>query len=325
MAGLTVQNFLSAGTGMAVAVAVIRGFAGNQVTTLGNFWADLTRSVLYILLPLSLAVALVLVWQGVPQSLHDYAGAITLEGAPQTIAQGPAASQVAIKQLGTNGGGFFNVNAAHPFENPTALTNLVQCLAILLIAVAFCPLFGRMVGDRRQGRAIFLAMLLLFLGGLALTWLGERGGNPLLAGLPLDQSAGNLEGKEVRFGSALSALWATATTAASNGSVNAMHDSFMPLGALAPMMLMQTGEVIFGGVGSGSTACCSSSLLTVFIAGLMVGRTPEYLGKKIEAREIKLAMLAVLVMPLGILGFWASLAAVLPAALERGAIRGRTA
>ncbi len=314
MAGLTVQNFLSAGTGMAVAVAVIRGFAGNQVTTLGNFWADLTRSVLYILLPLSLVVALVLVWQGVPQSLHDYAGATTLEGAPQTIAQGPAASQVAIKQLGTNGGGFFNVNSAHPYENPTALTNLVQCLAILLIAVAFCPLFGRMVGDRRQGRAIFLAMLLLFLGGLALTWFGERGGNPLLAGLPLDQSAGNLEGKEVRFGSALSALWATATTAASNGSVNAMPDSFMPLGALGPMMLMQTGEVVFGGVGSGFYGMLLFVLLTVFIAGLMVGRTPEYLGKKIEAREIKLAVLVSLVMPLGVLGL-GSLAAALPDAL----------
>ncbi len=314
MAGLTAQNFLSAGTGMAVAVAVIRGFTGSQVTTLGNFWADLTRSVLYILLPLSLALALLLLWQGVPQSLGDYASATTLEGATQTIAQGPVASQIAIKQLGTNGGGFFNANAAHPYENPTAFTNLVECLAILLIAAAFCPLFGRMAGDKRQGRALFLAMLLLFIGGLALTWFAEHQGNPLLADLPVDQTAGNLEGKELRFGSGLSALWATATTAASNGSVNAMHDSFMPLGALAPLLLMQTGEVVFGGVGSGFYGMLLYVVLTVFLAGLMVGRTPEYLGKKIEAKEVKLAVLVSLVMPLGVLGLGA-LAASLPDAL----------
>lgn len=314
MAGMTVQNFLSAGTGMAVGVAVIRGFVGDRVSTLGNFWADLTRSVLYVLLPLSLAMALLLVWQGTPQTLEAYVTATTLEGAQQTIAEGPVASQVAIKQLGTNGGGFFNANSAHPFENPTPLSNMVECLAILLLAAAFCPLFGRLAGDARQGRALFLAMLLLFLGALALTWLVERQGNPLLANLPLDQAAGNLEGKEQRFGGALSALWATATTAASNGSVNAMHDSFLPMGALAPLLQIQTGEVVFGGVGSGLYGLLLFVVLTVFIAGLMVGRTPEYLGKKIEAREVKLAVLTALVMPLGVLGLGA-LASALPEGL----------
>jgi len=314
MAGLTVQNFVSAATGIAVGVAVIRGFAGRQVASLGNFWVDLVRSVLYVLLPLSIVAAVLLVWQGVPQNLASYVDAVTLEGGSQVLAQGPAASQIAIKQLGTNGGGFFNVNSAHPYENPTALSNLLECLYILLIPAAFCFLFGRMVRDMRQGWAVFTAMSVLFVAALALTYGAEIQGNPLLAALPVDQAAGNMEGKEVRFGTALSALWATATTAASNGSVNAMHDSFTPLGALAPMLLMQVGEVVFGGVGSGFYGMLLFVVLTVFMAGLMVGRTPEYLGKKIEAKEVKLSVLAFLSMPVGVLVLGAA-AAVLPASL----------
>ena len=315
MAGLTVQNFVSAATGMAVGAAVIRGFSARGQTSLGNFWVDLTRSILHVLLPLSLPLALFLVWQGVPQNLSPGVAATTLEGGSQLIAQGPAASQVAIKQLGTNGGGFFNANSAVPYENPTPLSNLAEMLSILLLPAAFCFMFGRMVRDMRQGVAVFAAMGLIFLGALALTYGSELSGNPAFAALPVDAAAGNMEGKEVRFGVAASALWATATTAASNGSVNAMHDSFMPLGALAPMLLMQVGEVVFGGVGSGLYGMLSFVVLTVFLAGLMVGRTPEYLGKKLEAREVKLAVIAFLVMPFCVLGL-GGLAAVLPVSLS---------
>jgi potassium-transporting ATPase potassium-binding subunit len=315
MAGLTVQNFVSAGVGMAVCAAIIRGFFAREQKTLGNFWVDLTRSVLYVLLPLSIVLTLFLVWQGVPQNLMAYVSATTVEGAQQTISQGPAASQIAIKQLGTNGGGFWNANSAVPYENPTPLSNFIEMVAILLIPAAFCFMFGKMVRDMRQGAAIFATMGILFLGALALTYSSEIAGNPAFAQLPVEQSAGNMEGKEVRFGVGNSALWATATTAASNGSVNSMHDSFMPLGALAPMLLMQVGEVVFGGVGSGFYGMLSFVVLTVFLAGLMVGRTPEYLGKKIEAREVKLSVIAFLVMPLGVLGLGA-LAAVLPISLS---------
>lgn len=314
MAGLTVQDFVSAGVGMAVCAAIIRGFFAREQKTLGNFWVDLTRSVLYVLLPLSILLTLFLVWQGVPQNLMAYVTATTVEGAQQTISQGPAASQIAIKQLGTNGGGFWNANSSVPYENPTPLSNLIEMVSILLIPAAFSFMFGKMVRDMRQGVAIFAAMSFLFLGALALTYGSEAFGNPAFASLPVEQSAGNMEGKEVRFGVGNSALWATATTAASNGSVNSMHDSFMPLGALAPMLLMQVGEVVFGGVGSGFYGMLSFVVLTVFLAGLMVGRTPEYLGKKIEAREVKLSVIAFLVMPIGVLGLGA-LAAVLPISL----------
>ena len=314
MVGLTVQNFLSAATGMAVAVAVIRGFAPGKSQALGNFWVDASRAVLYVLLPLSILAAAVLVWQGVPQTLQSYVQATTLEGADQLIGMGPAASQIAIKQLGTNGGGFFNVNSAQPLENPTLLSNMVQLVYILLIPAAFCFLFGRMVRDMRQGVAIFAAMGILFVAGLAVVYAAELRGNPLLDALPIDQAAGNMEGKEVRFGVGLSALWATATTAASNGSVNAMHDSFTPLGSLPLLLNMQVGEVIFGGVGAGFYGMLLFVVLTVFLAGLMVGRTPEYLGKKIQAKEVKLAVIAFLSMPVGVLVFGA-LAAVVPSAL----------
>ncbi|WP_225029895.1 potassium-transporting ATPase subunit KdpA [Xinfangfangia pollutisoli] len=305
MAGLTVQNFLSAATGMAVGVAVIRGFTGPRGAALGNFWADMTRAVLYVLLPLSLVLGLLLIAQGVPQTLSGAAHVTTLQGAEQLIPRGPVASQVAIKQLGTNGGGFYGVNSAHPLENPTILSNMAQCLSILLIPVAFCFLFGRMAGDRRQGWAIFAAMGVMFVAGLAVIYWAETAGSGLGA---------NMEGKEQRFGAALSALWAAATTAASNGSVNAMHDSFMPLSGLVQMINMQVGEVIFGGVGAGLYGMLLYVVLAVFLAGLMVGRTPEYLGRKIEAREVTLAMLAFLSMPLGILG-GAAISASLPAAL----------
>jgi K+-transporting ATPase ATPase A chain len=313
MAGLTVQNFVSAATGMAVAVAVIRGFVARGTGEVGNFWVDLTRTVLYVLLPLAILGGLVLVWQGVPQTLAAYPTALTLEGAAQVIGQGPAASQIAIKQLGTNGGGFFSVNSAHPLENPTILSNMVQALYILLIPVAFCFLFGRMVGDPRQGLAILAAMGLLFLAGLAVIYGQEAAGNPAIVAAA-DVAGGNMEGKEARFGIALSALWAQATTAASNGSVNAMHDSFMPLSGLVMLLNMQVGEVIFGGVGAGFYGMLLYVVLAVFLAGLMVGRTPEYLGKKIEGREVTLAVIAFLSMPVGILVFGA-LAASVPAAL----------
>ncbi|MBZ4691331.1 MAG: potassium-transporting ATPase subunit [Cereibacter sp.] len=309
MAGLTVQNFVSAGTGMAVAVAVIRGFTAAKGATLGNFWLDLTRSVLWILLPLSILLALFLAWQGVPQTLQGAVTATTVEGAEQIITRGPAAAQIAIKQLGTNGGGFFGVNSAHPFENPTIASNLAQCLSLLLIPVAFCFLFGRMAGDRRQGWAIFAAMAVMFAVGLAVIHWAEVAGNPLLG------PGANMEGKEQRFGAMLSALWAASTTAASNGAVNAMHDSFMPLSGLVMLVFMQIGEVIFGGVGAGLYGMLLYVVLAVFLAGLMVGRTPEYLGRKIERREVTLAVLAFLSMPLGIL-VGGAIAATVPAALS---------
>ncbi|PJF09471.1 potassium-transporting ATPase subunit KdpA [Pseudorhodobacter sp. MZDSW-24AT] len=309
MAGLTVQNFVSAGTGMAVGVAVIRGFVSAKGTTLGNFWQDLTRSVLWILLPLSVGLGLFLAAQGVPQTLLGAVTVTGLEGQEQIIARGPAAAQIAIKQLGTNGGGFFGVNSAHPFENPTLASNMAQSLSILLIPVAFCFLFGRMAGDRRQGWAIFAAMAVLFVAGLSVIHLAEVAGNPALG------QGANMEGKEQRFGAMLSALWAASTTAASNGSVNAMHDSFLPLSGLVMLINMAIGEVIFGGVGAGLYGMLLYVVLAVFLAGLMVGRTPEYLGRKIEGREVTLAVLAFLSMPLGIL-VGGALAATVPSALE---------
>lgn len=315
MVGLTMQNFVSASTGMAVAVAVIRGFAGRKIRDLGNFHVDMTRGVLYILLPLSIIAAIFLMSQGVPQNLNAYVDATTLEGTKQVLAQGPAASQIAIKQLGTNGGGFFNVNSSHPYENPTALSNLLQMVYILLIPAAFCFLFGKMVNDKRQGIAIFAVMAVLFVGGFAATYSTEKAGNALLTNSStIIADRGNMEGKETRFGILNSALWATATTAASNGSVNAMHDSLTPLGGMVTMLNMQLGEIVYGGVGAGFYGMLLFVVLTVFIAGLMVGRTPEYLGKKIEAREIKLAVLAILTMPIGILVFGA-LSATVPVAM----------
>lgn len=308
MAGLTVQNFVSAGTGMAVGVAVIRGFVLEKGASIGNFWLDLTRSVLWILLPLSILLALFLAAQGVPQTLLGAVTATGVEGGEQIIARGPAAAQIAIKQLGTNGGGFFGVNSAHPFENPTIASNLAECLALLLIPVAFCFLFGRMAGDRRQGWAIFAAMAVMFVAGLSVIHVYEIAGNPALG------FGANMEGKEQRFGAMLSALWAASTTAASNGAVNAMHDSFMPLSGLVTMVFMQVGEVIFGGVGAGIYGMLIYVVLAVFLAGLMVGRTPEYLGRKIEAREVTLALLAFLSMPLGIL-VGGGIASVVPQAL----------
>jgi len=332
MLGLTVQNFLSAAAGMAVLVALIRGLARRSAQTIGNFWVDLTRSTLYILLPLSLVLAVSLVSQGVVQTFGPYAKvsvvqpttydepvtdadgkpALDEKGQPKTkrsvlmeqmLAVGPAASQIAIKQLGTNGGGFFNVNSAHPFENPTPLSNFLELLAILLIPAALCYTFGVMVKDTRQGWAVLVAMTIMFVGLLVVCVVAEQSGNPLLAKIGVDQRAselqagGNMEGKEVRFGIVNSALWATATTAASNGSVNAMHDSFTPIGGLVPMWMMQLGEVVYGGVGSGLYGMLIFAIVAVFVAGLMVGRTPEYLGKKIEAYEMKMASLVILIPP----------------------------
>jgi potassium-transporting ATPase potassium-binding subunit len=320
MAGLTVQNFVSAATGIVLAIALIRGFARRSARSVGNFWVDLTRCTLYILLPMSIVMALVLVALGVPQNLGAYTDATTLEGVKQVIAQGPVASQVAIKQLGTNGGGFFNVNSAHPFENPNAITNFIEMWAILAISAALTYTFGRMVGNTRQGWVLFAVMALLFLGGVTVTYWAEARGNPAYAAFHIDQTpsalqtGGNMEGKEVRFGIANSAIWATATTDASNGSVNSMHDSYTPLGGLVPMLDIQLGEIVFGGVGSGLYGMLLFAIVAVFIAGLMVGRTPEYLGKKIEAKEVKMTMLAILVLPLSILGFTA-LASVVPAGL----------
>ena len=309
MAGLTVQNFVSAATGIAIAMALIRGFSRASVRTVGNFWADLTRGTLYILLPICVIYALVLVFQGVPQTLSSYVSATTLEGAEQSIAVGPVASQLAIKMLGTNGGGFFNANSAHPLENPDAITNLLQMVSIFAIGAAFTNVFGRMVGDERQGWAILAAMGVLFIAGVAVTYWAEAAGNPAFTALGIE--GGNMEGKEVRFGIALSALFAVVTTAASCGAVIAMHDSFMPLGGLIPLINMQLGEVIVGGVGAGLYGMLLFVILAIFIAGLMVGRTPEYLGKKIEAKEVKMTMLAILSLPLAILGFTA-MAVVLP-------------
>jgi K+-transporting ATPase ATPase A chain len=321
MAGLTVQNFVSAATGIALAVALIRGFARKSAKGIGNFWVDLTRCCLYVLLPISIVLALFLVCQGMPQNLGAYVTAGALDGGQQVIAQGPVASQVAIKMLGTNGGGFFNANAAHPYENPTALSNLVQMVSIFAIGAAFTNVFGRMIGDQRQGWAILAAMGVLFLSGAAVAYWAEAAGNPAFAMQGVDQAAGplqaggNMEGKEVRFGIVNSALFAAITTAASCGAVNAMHDSFMPLGGAVPLINILLGEVIVGGVGAGLYGMLLFAILAVFIAGLMVGRTPEYVGKKIEAREMKMTMLAVLILPLSILGFTA-LAIIWPDALK---------
>jgi len=317
MLGLTVHNFLSAATGVALALALIRGFARRSSKTIGNFWVDMTRCTFYILLPISFVYALVLVWQGVPQTMGAYVDATTLEGVKQTIAIGPVASQEAIKMLGTNGGGFFNANSAHPFENPTALTNFIQMISIFSIGAALTNVFGRMVGAEKQGWAIFGVMGILFLAGVAVIYPIEAGGNPMIGAMGVDQHAsllqagGNMEGKEVRFGIANSALFATVTTDASCGAVNSMHDSFMPLAGMIPMINIQLGEIIFGGVGSGLYGMLMFAIVAVFVAGLMVGRTPEYLGKKLEAREVKMAMLAILILPLSILGF-SAIATVLP-------------
>jgi K+-transporting ATPase ATPase A chain len=309
MAGLTVHNFVSAATGIALAIALVRGFARRSAKSIGNFWVDLTRCTLYVLLPLSIVVGLFFVWQGVPQNLGAYTEATTLEGVKQVIAQGPVASQEVIKMLGTNGGGFFNTNSAHPFENPNALTNFVQIVLIFSIGAALTNVFGRMVGDQRQGWAVFAVMAILFLMGTTVAYWSEAAGNPNFAKLGVDaspsvlQAGGNMEGKEVRFGIANSALFATVTTDASCGAVNAMHDSFTPLGGLVPMFNIQLGEIVFGGVGAGLYGMLLFAIVSVFIAGLMVGRTPEYLGKKIEAKEVKMALLAILILPLSILGF----------------------
>jgi K+-transporting ATPase ATPase A chain len=305
MMGLTVHNFLSAATGIALAIALTRAFASSQVRELGNFWVDLTRGTLYVLLPLSIGVAIALVLLGIPQTLLPWIKLTTLEGAQQTLSLGPVASQLAIKQLGTNGGGFFNANSAHPFENPNAWTNLIEMWALLAIPFALTLTFGRMVGDRRQGYVLYAAMTVLLLGGVAAAYAAEAAGNPIVSSLGIDGTTGNLEGKEVRFGTALSAAFAAITTGTSCGAVNSMHDSFTPLGGLAPMFLMQLGEILPGGVGSGLYGIVVFALLSVFVAGLMVGRTPEYLGKKIGAREMKLAVLAILILPAIILGFTA--------------------
>ena len=321
MAGLAVHNFLSAATGIALALAVTRAFARASASTLGNFWVDLTRTTLYVLIPLSIVVAILFVLSGVPQTLLASVDATTLEGAKQTIAMGPMASQEAIKQLGTNGGGFFNANSAHPFENPNAFSNVLQIWSMLAISSALIIAFGKMVGSERQGWALLTSVGVILVAGVAIVYWSETAGNPILTSLGLDPSAGNLEGKEIRFGQALSALYVAVTTGLSCGAVNAMHDSLTPLGGLVPMFLIQLGEVLPGGVGSGLYGLIVFAILSVFIAGLMVGRTPEFLGKKIEAREIKLAMLAVLILPLAILGF-AAVAAVLPAALTSLANNG---
>jgi K+-transporting ATPase ATPase A chain len=311
MAGLTFHNFVSAATGIALAVALIRGFARASAKTVGNFWTDLTRCTLYILLPICLVYALVLVWQGVPQTLGAYVDAATLEGAKQTIAVGPVASQEAIKMLGTNGGGFFNANSAHSFENPTPLSNFIQIVSIFVLGAGLTNVFGRMVKDERQGWAILAAMGALFFIGVVVTYWAEAAGNPAIAALGVDQApsalqaGGNMEGKEVRFGIANSALFAVITTDASCGAVNSMHDSYMPLGGMIPLINIQLGEIIVGGVGAGLYGMLLFVIIAIFVAGLMVGRTPEYLGKKLEAKEVKMTMLAILILPLSYLGFTA--------------------
>ena len=320
MLGMTVQNFASAAAGMAILIAFIRGLVRHSTSTVGNFWVDLTRSVLYILLPLALVVAVMLVGLGVVQSFSPYQTATLVQPTvdatgnqvtEQTLAIGPAASQIAIKQLGTNGGGFFNTNSAHPFENPTPLTNFLEMMSILLIPAALCYTFGKMVNDTRQGWALLAAMLIMLVVFGVAAYAAEGAGNPRLTALGIDQAAtnllpgGNMEGKELRFGIPNSALWATITTAASNGSVNSMHDSFTPLGGLVPLVMMQFGEVVFGGVGSGLYGMLAFVIVAVFVAGLMVGRTPEYLGKKIESYEIKMAALLILIMPVTVLGLTA--------------------
>jgi potassium-transporting ATPase potassium-binding subunit len=319
MLGLTHQNFLSAATGIALAVALIRGFSRSSMRTIGNFWVDVTRCTLYVLLPICIVYTLFLVWQGIPQTLGAYVDATTLEGAKQTIAVGPVASQVAIKMLGTNGGGFFNANAAHPFENPTALSNFVQMISIFALGAALTNVFGRMVGNQRQGWAILAVMGVLFIAGVAVTYWAEAGGSGVLDALGL--TGGNMEGKEVRFGIVASSLFAVITTAASCGAVNAMHDSFTALGGMIPLINMQLGEIIVGGVGAGLYGMLLFVVLAIFVAGLMVGRTPEYVGKKIEAREVKMAMLAILVLPLMYLG-WTAVGVVLPSAVASMANAG---
>jgi K+-transporting ATPase ATPase A chain len=312
MLGLTHQNFLSAATGIALAVALIRGFSRSSMRTIGNFWVDVTRCTLYVLLPICAVYTLFLVWQGIPQTLGAYVDATTLEGAKQTIAVGPVASQIAIKMLGTNGGGFFNANAAHPFENPTALSNFVQMISIFALGAALTNVFGRMVGNPRQGWAILAVMGTLFIAGVAVTYWAEANGTTALHALGL--TGGNMEGKEVRFGIIASSLFAVVTTAASCGAVNAMHDSFTALGGMIPLINMQLGEIIVGGVGAGLYGMLIFVVISIFVAGLMVGRTPEYVGKKIEAREVKMAMLAILVLPLMYLG-WTAVAVVVPSAV----------
>jgi K+-transporting ATPase ATPase A chain len=328
MAGLAWHNFTSAAAGIGVALALGRGFARRPgpdgAKTLGNFWVDLIRGIVYVFLPLSIVFGLVLISQGVIQNLAPYADATTLEGAKQTLALGPVASQEAIKQLGTNGGGFFNANAAHPFENPTPFTNFLSMFMIFAIPSALTYTYGRMARDQRHGWAIWGAMSILFFAGVAACYHFEAQGNPALAGLPVDQAIGNIEGKEARFGVSASALYATVTTDASCGAVNAMHDSFTPLGGLVPLANIQLGEVVFGGTGAGLYGMLIMVVLTVFIAGLMVGRTPEYLGKKIESKEMKLAMLYALIFPLLVLGFsaWSAVAPYGVSSLNNGGPRG---
>ncbi|MGB3928585.1 MAG: potassium-transporting ATPase subunit KdpA [Sphingobium sp.] len=312
MLGLTIHNFLSAATGIALAFALFRGFARRNMATIGNFWADCTRITLYLLLPICVVYALFLIASGVPQTLAGTVDIATLEGVKQTLTIGPVASQEAIKMLGTNGGGFFNANSAHPFENPTALTNFIQMLSIFTIGFGLTYTFGKAVGNARQGWAILAAMLVIFLAGVTVTYWQEAAGNPVLHGLGVP--GGNMEGKEVRFGIAASALFSVVTTAASCGAVNAMHDSFTALGGMIPLFNMQLGEVVIGGVGAGIYGFLLFAILAVFVAGLMVGRTPEYVGKKIEGKEVKLAVLAIAVLPLIILGFTA-ISSVLPAGL----------
>jgi K+-transporting ATPase ATPase A chain len=313
MLGLTHQNYLSAATGIVLAIALIRGFARHSVRTIGNFWVDVTRCTLYILLPICIPFALFLVWEGIPQTLGAYVDATTLEGAKQTIAVGPVASQIAIKMLGTNGGGFFNANAAHPFENPTALSNYLQMISIFALGAALTNVFGRMVGNQRQGWAVLGVMGVLFIAGVAACYAAEAHGNDALNALGL--TGGNMEGKEIRFGVAASSLFAVITTAASCGAVNAMHDSFTALGGMIPLINIQLGEIIVGGVGSGMYGMLLFVIISIFVAGLMVGRTPEYVGKKIEAKEVKMAMLAILVLPLMYLG-WTAVAMLVPSAVS---------
>ena len=319
MLGLTHQNFLSAATGIALAVALIRGFSRSSMRTIGNFWVDVTRCTLYVLMPICVVYTLFLVWQGMPQTLGAYVDATTLEGAKQTIAVGPVASQVSIKMLGTNGGGFFNANAAHPFENPTALSNFIQMISIFSLGAALTNVFGRMVGNQRQGWAILAVMGVLFIAGVTVAYWAEAGGTTAFDALGL--TGGNMEGKEVRFGIVASSLFAVITTAASCGAVNAMHDSFTALGGMIPLINMQLGEIIVGGVGAGLYGMLIFVVISIFVAGLMVGRTPEYVGKKIEAREVKMAMLAILVLPLMYLG-WTAVAVVYPTAVASMANAG---
>ncbi len=314
MVGLTVQNFLSAAVGIALAMALTRAFMRSQASTLGNFWVDMTRATLYVLVPLAIVVALVFVWTGMPQTLDANVTATTLEGAQQVISLGPVASQEAIKQLGTNGGGFFNANAAHPFENPTAFANYVNIFAMLCVSSALVYTFGQMVGNRRQGWVLLSAMAILLISGVAVIYWAEASGNSILTTLGVDALQGNMEGKEIRFGQAMTALYAAVTTGLSNGGVNGMLGSFTGLGGLVPMFLIQLGEILPGGVGSGLYGMLVFALLSVFVAGLMVGRTPEFLGKKIEGREMKCAMLAVLILPVAILSF-SAVSAMLPVAV----------